>query len=443
MERKRSVSIMLAVLLAGLLSAIVPARASDLRLATGATTGLKSDEPLLVAAPSTISAVIAMPGPPVPQWDDAGDESFVRQLLPKLLGRRPRGTLEVRLLTDLVDLHGREAVTRMLMEQPEFEHTWTAHLVDHLKTQRGEGHPRGQDPQCFDAPLGEVLGETGLATQPSQPLASFVAGAASPLAAYTRGFNMYDLISDAIKEDNLFAAYRGYLWTLTAHGVGSGMRTEEERQAELGTAFDDVFLHRNMACMSCHRGTYSTTGVGQRTHPLYRSLDLAMFDHTGEGEGSLVDNDDYQSYCSGCHGPNGTGASARGIRDLSPQQLKNNLLNPPSMSMPQFATIANDAERLEALAAALNGAFGAVKVGETARLHNGVFRADLFETEDGQPPTGTTALTPFGMHQSCAQLRLGAAWLGAQDTFFAGVHDDLDASVLAVDADFLSGYQGL
>src|SRR5207244_210173 len=83
--------------------------------------------------------------------DDNGEESFVRQAIPKLLGRKPKGALEVRLLLEVDVQVGRAAVVHSLMQTSEFVDHWTHVVVDMLRMQRiGD---RAQDPACFGAPM--------------------------------------------------------------------------------------------------------------------------------------------------------------------------------------------------------------------------------------------------------------------------------------------------
>src|SRR5262245_19678527 len=67
--------------------------------------------------------------------DDAGDESFVRQIVPILYGRKIRGYDEVKLLSHLVSATDRRTVVRALMERPEYVEHWSEVLVDDLEVQ--------------------------------------------------------------------------------------------------------------------------------------------------------------------------------------------------------------------------------------------------------------------------------------------------------------------
>ena len=85
------------------------------------------------------------------QPDDAGDEAWVRQAVPTILGRRAHGTEEVRVLVDMVDAVGREAVAEALLDEPEMVDYWSQVLVDKLQVARGGGQRVASG--CYDAPL--------------------------------------------------------------------------------------------------------------------------------------------------------------------------------------------------------------------------------------------------------------------------------------------------
>src|SRR5262249_27847657 len=73
---------------------------------------------------------------PVVLRDDAGDQAWVRQVVPIVLGRKVKGAVEVKLLTDLIQLTDRPTVLRGLMQQPEFNEHWSEVLVDSMRIDR-------------------------------------------------------------------------------------------------------------------------------------------------------------------------------------------------------------------------------------------------------------------------------------------------------------------
>src|SRR5262249_54027693 len=104
---------------------------------------------ICVALASLLLAGAMPPGPP-----DAGDVAFVRQAVPKLLGRKPRGAEEMKVLADLAETAGREAVLRALMEEPEFVEHWTGVILDDLRVQRLEvANVTSALTGCFRTPM--------------------------------------------------------------------------------------------------------------------------------------------------------------------------------------------------------------------------------------------------------------------------------------------------
>ncbi len=389
--------------------------------------------------------------------DDNGNRSFVKQIVPKLLGRKPKGTLEVILLADIANLHGREALVRALMEQPGFKAHWTANIIDHLEMQR-MGGARGQPETCFGKP-------------PEAPGigAEALGGAGSPgfLAQFVRdnditedfpeSFNMYELIDSAISLGDLYPAYRAYLFPLTyKRNQPNSMSSAADIRAMIGSHFNRVYLNRDMDCIGCHRGTYSTTGVWSRTHPLYQSLDLAMFDHQQLGEYKPDIEGPYAASCAGCHGANGTGiGDAPGILDASVSKIKTALANVQDMQA--LASVYKDdngewlegelAEIAESLADP--GSFGLTELGGTAEKHYAVFRRDLFpidadDTDENEagPEYGWA---PWGMDKTCGTIAHSFTPIndGPAAAFFAGAELGPDASVLDVDASLQQGYAQL
>ena len=77
-----------------------------------------------------------------PPPDDAGDESFVRQVVPILQGRKIRGYEEVKLLKDIAQATDRTTLLNALTQQPDYVSHWSEVLVDNLQVHR-EG-PRAQ-----------------------------------------------------------------------------------------------------------------------------------------------------------------------------------------------------------------------------------------------------------------------------------------------------------
>ena len=388
---------------------------------------------------------------PVAFQDDNGNASFVRQVVPKLLGQKPRGTLEIKLLTDIANLRGREAVVRLLMEQPQFISHWGALLTDHMKLQRalpedkysiGLRDNREQSPECYES-VSSIGGAAGFTPDNKIELAEFVRDSAINMA-YSKEFNMHELIESSLYLDNLFPAYRGYLFTMGSHpnNVGS-MRTAEQQRAEVGSAFDDVFLNRNFQCLSCHRGTYSTTGIGARTHPLYKTIDAAVFDHNGldANEPAIINNTTYQMNCGGCHGNNGTNGTATypeggivSVLDASASQIQNAINQGETMKDQSYLKDLSYTQ-LEVIAAWLvsSSSLGKANISETARKHYSVFRSDYFAVDNPEEGDG-----PWNMSTTCASIVGHVS--DAIPAFVSGVESD-NLTMRELDELLHSGYK--
>lgn len=406
---------------------------------------------------ATYSGTVTAASMPYTNYDDNGDASFVRQLVPKLLGRKAKGQLEIKLLTDIIQLHGREALVRALMERPEFNVLWTANIIDHMEMQRGgtnNSNGPTDSPACFAEKTPATLGLTSGVPEPGH-LAQFVLNNDID-QTFSHKFNLHDLIDSAISLDNLFPAYRANIFPLANK---SGSSNSSAFRARAGALFDRVYLNRDMSCIGCHRGTYSTSGVGQRTHPLYKSLDLAIFDHLAMAEykPDIDEGSDY-AVCKGCHGNNGTGGSyngesVTGIRDASVDNIQAAISSVGAMS--GLANLTD--ETIENIATLLKdpGAFSRDEISTTIAKHNAVFRRNIFpisfESDElincaSLPSDNDVAWAPWGMDMSCGCIAHDVYPIadGPEAAFFAGEELDADnASILDVDRRLREGYEDL
>ena len=83
-----------------------------------------------------------------PPEEDAGDAAFATYAVTAVLGRRPHSVQEVYALRTLEEELGREAMLRVLMEQPEFVDYWSDVLMDDLLLWRSGGERPG-DTSCY------------------------------------------------------------------------------------------------------------------------------------------------------------------------------------------------------------------------------------------------------------------------------------------------------
>ena len=213
--------------------------------------------------------------------DDAGDLSFVRQVVPKLLGRKVRGSEETRLLVDVIaatpDGRGREELLDALMHDPEFAAHWQENVVDMLRVNR-TGHK--QQSSCYGPPL--------RATHDAS-LATFLLRQQADLDGYAGArpgeFNMSDVMASAFDADTLFPIWSAHLFPMQAKPLQGAEVSETNQRADMAETFLHVYLHRKSECMQCHNSGFSTTGPQthwQRTWPVAGRFEQAVFSN-GQG----------------------------------------------------------------------------------------------------------------------------------------------------------------
>jgi hypothetical protein len=207
-----------------------------------------------------------------PSSDDAGDASFVRQIVPLMLGRPLFGAHEGELLRDLIDLHDRETVVRMLAREREFREHWTNELVDALELQRSGS--RQQSAQCFGARM--RLGSAGdggalAAWVRNHYLTEPAPGTTDVVEASITDdpFNLTDVIDSALARDDLSSVYIAYLVPLLTASGGF--------DEEVGRFFMRTYLNRDLDCTTCHNAYASISDVDYpRTFPLPVGVEMPV-----------------------------------------------------------------------------------------------------------------------------------------------------------------------
>jgi hypothetical protein len=94
----------------------------------------RADEPAVITPPATC---------------DAGDDAWVTRAMPVLWGRRPHGTHEVLVWSELASTYGREAVVRAMMADQEAIEWWRQWMTDTLYVARAGDT---ESAACFETP---------------------------------------------------------------------------------------------------------------------------------------------------------------------------------------------------------------------------------------------------------------------------------------------------
>lgn len=193
------------------------------------------------------------PPPPPPDYlvCDAGDEAWVKQVVPALLARRPHGIREVRVLVDMVAATSRAEVARRLMEGPEFIERWRQWFMDELRVNRVGDK---KHPECYGPPMQpEDNGE----------IAGFVRDQSPANSDLGLEYNMTDVLLSSLKLDDISPLYRGHLFAMMARPITganvSALALDITRRQDFGEIFEATYLHRNSVCTGCHNSLFSTT----------------------------------------------------------------------------------------------------------------------------------------------------------------------------------------
>lgn len=183
---------------------------------------------------------------------DAGDEAWVRRVVPALLGRQPFGVREVKVLTDLVKQVGREKAASILMKDAAFDQRWVSFLIDDVRVERS-GRRNQED--CYgQAARKQVKPELAAFLRDSPPSAKAPGGP----------FTMADVVQSTVKLDDLSPFFRAHLFAMLMRPLHhcpnlTALENDENSRRAFGAAFSAVYLHRNIACAECHTDLHSPT----------------------------------------------------------------------------------------------------------------------------------------------------------------------------------------
>lgn len=187
----------------------------------------------------------------LPPTCDAGNDAWVQRVFPYVLGRKPHGAHEVQIWSRLADEQGRPAVIRALAESPEYADWWRIQISDMVYAQRSGNFT---DLNCFDVPL---------LTSHDGSLTELLRTAGPTEERYSAEFNMADVILDSLAADNVAAIYQANLFArlnlTSANCATDPVAIETIIRGYHGNQLLQLYLDRNLACMSCHNSEYSVT----------------------------------------------------------------------------------------------------------------------------------------------------------------------------------------
>jgi hypothetical protein len=217
----------------------------------------------------------------------ASEQAFVRRAYQAVLGERPRGQAEVKVLTDLIaaidqldgtgpgaatparpatppgypptpattippaaDLRrARRVVLDLLTHREGYRSRWVEVYRDALRVQRIDVQ---SNPGCYEA-AGPGPDPSIVALVRDQP----------PDAGGGAGFTLRDLFEASLDADDLSPVYVANLFGMLARSYAGAnadpVKRELARRSEFGAWFGASYLHRDVVCLGCHNSEASVT----------------------------------------------------------------------------------------------------------------------------------------------------------------------------------------
>ena len=208
---------------------------------------------------------------------DAGDEAFVRRVLPLLWGRRARSANEVGLLTQVAEDLGRAELIRAMANSEEYVDHQSQWLLDAMHVNRIDDRAN-QD--CYGWRRLPNVGPD---------LAAFVRDNRPEDAVWPDQFTMLDLLDSALQLDDLSVPYRANLFAqISEERLPMNVDDDRDLRANIAGVTMATYLHRSPDCMSCHNSEFSVTGHTDpeldRTWEVPGLFEKALFGDSGGGD---------------------------------------------------------------------------------------------------------------------------------------------------------------
>ncbi len=210
---------------------------------------------------------------------DAGDEAFIKRLIPLVHGRKPDSIREVRLLVSMIEQldmlgeDGRRAVTLGLLRGDPYLDRYKDYMFEELRVNVA-GDRRNET--CYD-----MVGNEANSPQ----LAEFIRD--NPPSAQYDGdmFWMPDVTFSALRLDDMSPLLRAETFARMSAPFIAGNVTdpeiEEMRSDHYGRLFEATMLGRTTDCLECHRAEFATTDSDipafDRHHPVAGYLELGAY----------------------------------------------------------------------------------------------------------------------------------------------------------------------
>lgn len=191
------------------------------------------------------------------EYCDAGDEAFVKRVIPLLQGRKPEGMREVQLLVSAIEQldakgqDGRAIVARGLAAGDLYLNRWRTFFWEQLKINRIENK---SNPSCYS----NMTAAAG-----NGDLAAFIRDNDAEGSSFGASFTMGDVMTSALRLDDLSPMYRADMFARMARPLSGANISQEEfevnARSNYGEIFESSYLGRRSGCLECHTSIESVT----------------------------------------------------------------------------------------------------------------------------------------------------------------------------------------
>lgn len=197
------------------------------------------------------------PQPPAEESCDAGDEAWVKRVIPLLQGRRPEGMREVRLLVSMIEQldaagkDGRAVVADGLTSDALYRRRWKTFLWEQLRINRIEIKSNFN---CYSVTTPAAA---------NGDLAAFIRDNDALGSDFGPSFTLGDVMESALHLDDMSPLYRADMFARMASPLNGANISQEEfevnARSNFGEIFESAYLGRRSGCLECHNSEESVT----------------------------------------------------------------------------------------------------------------------------------------------------------------------------------------
>ena len=218
---------------------------------------------------------------------DAGNSSWVQQVLPLIQGRKPESRREIQLLSDMIDqldangLSGRAIVARGLASGDRYIDRWETFFYEQTRVNRIETKV---NVPCYGVTTGAADGSS---------LAEFIRDNDPATSNFGAQSTMQDVLRSSLLLDDMSPYYRADLFARMANPLGganvSAQDLDQMRRTNYGEIFESAYMGRKTSCLECHNSdasvTYNSDPLYNRHWAIQGHFEKAVWgEHTGRPE---------------------------------------------------------------------------------------------------------------------------------------------------------------